>query len=68
MTKNLDEKVESVDYFFHIMSPPSYVDYPIWPQIPSSYRYVNQSPMHGCMFFLNFIHFQIYVGNQASQQ
>ena len=43
MTKNLDEKVEWVDYFFHIMSPPSQVDYQIWPQIPSSYRYVNQS-------------------------
>ena len=44
MTKNLDEKVEWVDYFFHIMSPTSKVDYHIWPQIPSSYKYGNQSP------------------------
>ena len=38
MTKNLDEKVEWVDYFFHLMSPPSNVNHQIWPQTPSSYR------------------------------
>ena len=26
------------------------------------------SPMHGCLFLLNFILFQIYVGNQASKK
>lgn len=40
MTKNHDEKVEWVDYFFHLMSPTSKVNYQIWPQVPSSYRYI----------------------------
>jgi flavonol synthase len=39
MTKNLEEKVEWLDYYFHLMSPPSKVDYEMWPKIPSSYRY-----------------------------
>ncbi|RVW17740.1 Flavonol synthase/flavanone 3-hydroxylase [Vitis vinifera] len=42
MTKNLDEKVEWVDYFFHLMSPPSNVNHQIWPQTPSSYREVTE--------------------------
>ncbi|GLT57732.1 hypothetical protein SLA2020_306830 [Shorea laevis] len=38
MIENHDQKVESwVDYFFHLMSPPSKVTYDIWPQNPSSY-------------------------------
>ena len=39
MTKNLDEKVEWVDYFFHLTSPPSKVNHDIWPKHPPSYRY-----------------------------
>ncbi|KAK7380789.1 hypothetical protein VNO78_33308 [Psophocarpus tetragonolobus] len=42
MTKNLEEKVEWVDYFFHLMAPPSKVNYDIWPKHPSSYREVTQ--------------------------
>ncbi|KAF5739672.1 flavonol synthase/flavanone 3-hydroxylase-like [Tripterygium wilfordii] len=38
MTKNHDDKVEWLDYFFHLMSPPSKVNYSFWPQKPSSYR------------------------------
>ena len=49
MTKNLDEEVEWVDYFFHTMSLTSKVDYQIWPQIPSFYKYGNQSPPSPCM-------------------
>lgn len=39
MTKNHEEKLEWVDYFFHTMAPPSKVNYDIWPKHPSSYRY-----------------------------
>jgi hypothetical protein len=39
MTKNLEEKVEWLDYYFHLMSPPSKVDYEMWPKSPPSYRY-----------------------------
>lgn len=42
MTKNLDEKLEWVDYFFHIMSPASRVNYEFWPKNPSSYRTVTE--------------------------
>ncbi|KAG5040069.1 hypothetical protein JHK82_012208 [Glycine max] len=42
MTKNLEEKVEWVDYFFHLMAPPSKVNYDMWPKHPSSYREVTQ--------------------------
>ncbi|CAJ1947666.1 unnamed protein product [Sphenostylis stenocarpa] len=42
MTKNLDEKVEWVDYFFHLMAPPSKVNLDMWPKHPSSYREVTQ--------------------------
>ncbi|KAG5544888.1 hypothetical protein RHGRI_017373 [Rhododendron griersonianum] len=38
MTKNLDEKVEWMDYFFHVMYPPKKVNYDIWPKNPPSYR------------------------------
>lgn len=41
MTKNQDEKVEWVDYFFHLMSPPNKVNYDFWPKHPPSYRYVS---------------------------
>jgi len=47
MTKNLEEKVEWVDYFFHLMAPPSKVNYHMWPQHPSSYRYI----YHLCYWF-----------------
>ena len=40
MTKNHEEKVEWVDYYFHLMSPPSKVNYDMWPKNPPSYRFV----------------------------
>ncbi|RDX78679.1 Flavonol synthase/flavanone 3-hydroxylase [Mucuna pruriens] len=42
MTKNLEEKVEWVDYYFHLMAPTSKVNYDVWPKHPSSYREVTQ--------------------------
>ncbi|XP_027339399.1 flavonol synthase/flavanone 3-hydroxylase-like [Abrus precatorius] len=42
MTKNLQEKVEWVDYYFHLMSPPSKVNYDMWPKNPPSYREVTR--------------------------
>ncbi|XP_020221856.1 flavonol synthase/flavanone 3-hydroxylase [Cajanus cajan] len=42
MTKNLEEKIEWVDYFFHIMAPPSKVNYDMWPKLPPSYREVTK--------------------------
>nr|QIC54080.1 flavonoid isomerase [Paeonia lactiflora] len=42
MTKNHDEKVEWIDYFFHLMSPPSMVNHDIWPKHPPSYREVTE--------------------------
>ncbi|XP_059630240.1 flavonol synthase/flavanone 3-hydroxylase-like [Cornus florida] len=42
MTQNLDEKVEWVDYFFHIMYPPSKVNHDVWPKNPPSYREVTE--------------------------
>lgn len=41
MTKNLEEKVEWVDYFFHLTSPLSKVNHDVWPKHPPSYRYTN---------------------------
>ncbi|GFY85331.1 hypothetical protein Acr_04g0000690 [Actinidia rufa] len=40
MTRNLDEKVEWVDYYFHFTSPPSRVNLDIWPKNPPSYRII----------------------------
>jgi len=40
MTKNLEEKMEWLDYFFHLISPPSKLNYHMWPKHPSSYRCV----------------------------
>lgn len=42
MTKNNDDKVEWVDYFFHMMSPPPKVNLDVWPKHPSSYREVTE--------------------------
>ncbi|KAJ0025470.1 hypothetical protein Pint_08221 [Pistacia integerrima] len=42
MTKNLDEKVEWVDYFFHVMSPKAKTNYDIWPKHPHTYREVTE--------------------------
>ncbi|KAI4307301.1 hypothetical protein L6164_030505 [Bauhinia variegata] len=42
MTKNLEEKIEWIDYYFHIMSPPSKVNYEFWPKNPPSYREVTE--------------------------
>ncbi|KAL5076609.1 hypothetical protein RYX36_015593 [Vicia faba] len=42
MTKNLEEKIEWLDYYFHLMSPPSRVNYEMWPRNPSSYREVTE--------------------------
>lgn len=38
MTKNHDEKIEWIDYFFHHIAPPSKVNYDFWPRNPPSYR------------------------------
>lgn len=42
MTKNKDDKVEWLDYFFHHMAPPSKVNYDVWPKKPSFYREVTE--------------------------
>lgn len=42
MTKNLEDKLEWLDYFFHIMYPPNKVNFDMWPQNPSSYRPVTE--------------------------
>ncbi|XP_054792833.1 flavonol synthase/flavanone 3-hydroxylase-like [Prosopis cineraria] len=42
MTKNLEEKVEWIDYYFHMMAPPSKVNYDMWPKNPPSYREVTE--------------------------
>ncbi|KAK4256449.1 hypothetical protein QN277_009310 [Acacia crassicarpa] len=42
MAKNLDEKVEWIDYYFHMMSPSSKVNYDMWPKNPPSYREVTE--------------------------
>ncbi|XP_058219411.1 flavonol synthase/flavanone 3-hydroxylase-like [Rhododendron vialii] len=42
MTRNLDEKVEWVDYFFHVMHPSPKVNYDFWPKNPPSYREVTE--------------------------
>ncbi|XP_054792836.1 flavonol synthase/flavanone 3-hydroxylase-like [Prosopis cineraria] len=42
MTKNLEEKVEWIDYYFHMMAPPSKVNYDMWPKNPASYREVTE--------------------------
>ncbi|XP_062098841.1 flavonol synthase/flavanone 3-hydroxylase-like [Humulus lupulus] len=36
------EKVEWIDYFFHVMAPPSKVHHQFWPQNPPSYRKVTE--------------------------
>ncbi|XP_044479155.1 flavonol synthase/flavanone 3-hydroxylase-like [Mangifera indica] len=42
MTKNLEDKVEWVDYFFHLMAPKAKVNYDIWPKHPPSYSEVTK--------------------------
>ncbi|XP_042497250.1 flavonol synthase/flavanone 3-hydroxylase-like [Macadamia integrifolia] len=42
MTKNHDEKVEWLDYFFHHIWPPAKINYAIWPQSPPAYKEVNE--------------------------
>ncbi|GMN39682.1 hypothetical protein TIFTF001_008917 [Ficus carica] len=42
MTKNHEEKVEWIDYFYHVMSPPSKVNHQYWPKIPTTYREVTE--------------------------
>lgn len=42
MTKNLDQKVEWIDYYFHVMCPPSRVNYKLWPENPPAYREVTE--------------------------
>ncbi|KAK7282746.1 hypothetical protein RIF29_11768 [Crotalaria pallida] len=42
MTKNLEDKLEWVDYYFHLMAPPSKVNLDMWPKSPPSYREVTQ--------------------------
>ncbi|KAI9086842.1 hypothetical protein K1719_031165 [Acacia pycnantha] len=42
MTKNDEHKVEWIDYFFHLMSPSSKINYDMWPKNPPSYREVTE--------------------------
>ncbi|KAK2990097.1 hypothetical protein RJ640_016980 [Escallonia rubra] len=42
MTKNAEAKVEWIDYYFHVISPASKVNYEIWPNTPPSYREVTE--------------------------
>ncbi|KDP32354.1 hypothetical protein JCGZ_13279 [Jatropha curcas] len=42
MTKNHEEKIEWIDYFFHLVAPTSRVNYDIWPKYPPPYREVNE--------------------------
>nr|AXC07424.1 flavonol synthase [Camellia sinensis] len=42
MTKNFDEKVEWIDYYFHVMHPPKKLNLDMWPKNPSSYRGVTE--------------------------
>lgn len=39
MTKNLEQKVEWIDYYFHLMCPTSRVNFDLWPKNPPPYRY-----------------------------
>ncbi|KAL9687778.1 hypothetical protein QQ045_032185 [Rhodiola kirilowii] len=42
MTKNLEEKIEWIDYFFHMLTPAQKVNHDFWPKKPESYRHVNE--------------------------
>eukprot|EP00268_Persea_americana_P022823 TRINITY_DN22618_c0_g1_i1.p1 TRINITY_DN22618_c0_g1~~TRINITY_DN22618_c0_g1_i1.p1 ORF type:complete len:358 (-),score=69.42 TRINITY_DN22618_c0_g1_i1:140-1138(-) len=42
MTKNLEQKVEWIDYYFHLMHPHSRVNFDLWPKRPPSYREVTE--------------------------
>lgn len=42
MIKNADHKVEWIDYYFHLMAPPSKVNHAVWPQNPPNYREVTE--------------------------
>ncbi|EEF40182.1 flavonol synthase/flavanone 3-hydroxylase [Ricinus communis] len=42
MTKNHDEKIEWIDYFFHVIAPVSRVNYDLCPENPPSYREVTE--------------------------
>jgi flavonol synthase len=62
MTKNSDEKLEWIDYFFHFMSPPSKVNYGVWPQNPPAYRYTYihiSSFHHPCIYIHTYIHVRV---------
>ena len=47
MTKNLEEKVEWIDYYFHVMASAFKVNYDVWPKNPPAYRWV----VHVFFFF-----------------
>ncbi|KAJ7959106.1 Flavonol synthase [Quillaja saponaria] len=42
ITKNLDQKVEWVDYYFHLMAPPFKVNHDFWPKNPPAYREITE--------------------------
>ncbi|KAL9252405.1 Flavonol synthase/flavanone 3-hydroxylase-like protein [Drosera capensis] len=42
MIKNKDQKLEWVDYYFHLMAPPAKVNHDVWPQNPPTYREVTE--------------------------
>ncbi|KAH9321470.1 hypothetical protein KI387_016109 [Taxus chinensis] len=41
LAHNIDGKLEWIDYFFHILWPPSKRDFKTWPNHPPTYREVN---------------------------
>lgn len=38
--KDPEDGVDRVDYLFHNISPPSWIDYRYWPKNPPEYRYI----------------------------
>ncbi|KAI3859754.1 hypothetical protein MKW92_005417 [Papaver armeniacum] len=42
MVRNYGEKIEWVDYYFHLMHPPCKVNHQTWPEHPPSYRNVTE--------------------------
>lgn len=62
MTKNIEEKVEWIDYYFHHIAPPSKVNYNMWPKKPSSYRFLDPINAHILFtIYKVFLHLSFYI-------
>ncbi|KAI3984120.1 hypothetical protein MKX01_035247 [Papaver californicum] len=48
MVRNYGEKIEWVDYYFHLMYPPCKVNHQAWPEHPPSYRYIHVLSKEKC--------------------